>query len=143
MVIYMGLFSKSANEEIIDKVYALVTEASESLIQAEGVKKHRDEILKRAEVLFNGEQLDQMTDSLIKYAISLTCYSHYLLSLHSSIRCRPFMNMAIQRKLEEEIVSSCYSDNAKSIIMDVEEFNGRGFEGLCPAEVLSWIVLKK
>lgn len=138
----MGLFSKSANEEIIDKVYVLVTKASESLMQADGVKKHRDEILKRVE-WFNGEQLDQMADSLIKYATSLTYYSHYWLSLHSSIRSRPFMNMAIQQKVEEKIVSSFYGDNAKSIIMDVEEFNGTGFEGPCPAEVLSRIVLKE
>ncbi len=47
----MGIFGKSNDEKIIDEVYVLIANASERLIQADGIKKYRDKMLKRAEWL--------------------------------------------------------------------------------------------
>ena len=134
----MGLFGKSNNEKIIDQVYVLIANASEKMIQADGIKNYRDKMLKRAEWL-DGETLDLTADALVKYAISLTSYSKFLLSQSSSIKGRPFINMALQPE-EEIIVSSVFPDDTRSIIMRVRKYGDNN--GLpCPAEVLKWIVL--
>lgn len=138
----MGLLGKSNDEKIIDQVYVLIANASERLIQADGIKKYRAEMLKRAEWL-DGEELDQIADALIKYSISLTTYSKLLLSHNSTMKGRPFMNMAIQPQQEESIVSAIFSENYRSIIMKVEEYNDNGSGVPCPAEVLKWIVMKE
>jgi len=138
----LGLFGKSNDEKIIDQVYVLISNASERLIQANGIKEYRAEMLSRAEWL-DGDKLDQTTDALLKYAISLVSYSKVLLRHNSQTKSGPLINMAIQPKLEEEIVSSVFGDNSQSIIKQVWAYGDGDSREACPAEVLKWVILKK
>lgn len=140
-IVIFKLTGKSNDEKIRDEVCVLIANASERLIQADGIQKYRDKMLKRAEWL-DEKELDKIADALIKYSISLTSYSKFLLSQSYPIKNNPFKSMAMQPKEEEIIVSSLFPDDSRSIIMRVREWDDGGSGAPCPADVLKWIVLE-
>lgn len=118
----MNIFGKSSPEKSVEEAYVLLYNASTRLKQAVALFNNMDEISKKAPWIERNE-LEHTVNALIRYANALASFAEVKLGKTVRVDDRPFLNVALQPKLEDIVLSAACGDQAREVKLAVHDFD--------------------